>query len=485
MLDPIDNFLNNITMYKLVYYGLMILLGIAVIMSFFGLLPFGGLSLIFSIGFILIVSYLTNIIFAEAFNVQTNTESFFITAFILALIVKPPQTLPDLFFVFWVSVLAISSKFIFAINKKHIFNPAALAIFLTATFISKSANWWVGSIYMLLPVSILGFLVVKKIRRWGLVIPFLLAALGLTIWHGTRAITDTPLIFFATIMLTEPLTTPPTQTLRAIYGILTGILFAPQFHIGSFFTTPEIALLIGNVFSYIVSPKERLILSLKEKIRLTPDIYDFVFNLTQKFNFTPGQYMEFTLGHPGPDARGVRRYFTLSNSPTEGEIRVGIKFEPNGSTFKRNMFSMNPGSVISAGQLTGDLTLPSDKSKRLVFLAGGIGVTPFRSMIKYLVDTNEARPITLIYSDKTPENFVYGDVFAQAHQKLGIKVIYNPTQTQGHLTPQRIIENVADYKNSTYYLSGSHLVVEGFKQTLRSIGVPLSQIKLDYFPGFT
>ncbi len=66
-------------------------------------------------------------------------------------------------------------------------------------------------------------------------------------------------------MLTEPLTMPSTNNLRNIYGALVGVLFAPAFHLGSFYSTPEIALVIGNLFSYLVSPKRRLILSLKDR----------------------------------------------------------------------------------------------------------------------------------------------------------------------------------------------------------------------------
>src|SRR5206468_3175549 len=72
-----------------------------------------------------------------------------------------------------------------------------------------------------------------------------------------------PMLFFAFVILTEPLTTPPTRRLQVFYGGLVGFLFTPQFHIGALYTTPEIAILIGNVFSYLVSPKIKLMLQLK------------------------------------------------------------------------------------------------------------------------------------------------------------------------------------------------------------------------------
>src|SRR5258706_9040060 len=126
-------------------------------------------------------------------------------------------------------------------------------------------------------------------------------------------------------MLTEPLTTPPTSFLESLYGGMVGILFAP-IHIGLFFTSPEMALSIGNIFSYLVSPKQKLTLILHEKIKLTPDIYDFVFTTKSKLNFKPGEYLEWTLGQKHTDSRGNRRYFTISSSPSETDVRIGVKF---------------------------------------------------------------------------------------------------------------------------------------------------------------
>src|SRR3989338_7921788 len=88
----------------------------------------------------------------------------------------------------------------------------------------------------------------------------------------------------------------------------------------------ESALVLGNVFSYLVSPKEKLILKLKEKIKIAQNTYDFVFPIRQKLKFQPGQYMEWTLPAQKNDSRGQRRHFTIASSPTEQEIKIGVKF---------------------------------------------------------------------------------------------------------------------------------------------------------------
>ena len=145
--------------------------------------------------------------------------------------------------------------------------------------------------------------------------------------------------------------------------------------------------MVGNVFSYVVSPKRRVVLKLKRKSKMAPDIVDFVFKSSQKLAFQPGQYMEFTLAHPHPDSRGNRRYFTLASSPTEDVVRLGIRFYQQGSSFKKALYRMDGRTKIVAAQIAGDFTLPADPQQKLVFIAGGIGITPFRSMLKYLLDS--------------------------------------------------------------------------------------------------
>ena len=505
MIKFIDDFLNNITMYRLILYYLIILLIIATIFSFLGVLPFNPFSLIFSTLFITIVCWSTNTLFASVFKAQPNVESVYVTAMILSLIITPITTPNDLWFLGWASIWAMASKYIFAINKKHIFNPAAFAVALTAITINQSASWWVGTLPMTAFVTIGGLLVVRKIRRWDMIFTFFVFALGTVILFGLskgenvfsllqKLIEDSSLLFFAFVMLTEPLTTPPTKQLQNYYGALVGILFAPQIHIGSFYSTPELALIAGNIFSYIVSPKEKLILELKEKIKIAPDIYDFIFSVNQKFSYKPGQYMEWTFRHNKPDGRGNRRYFTLASSPTENEIRVGIKFYENSSSFKKSMLATNPGSKIIASQLAGDFYLPNDLNKKFLFIAGGIGITPFRSIIKYLLDTNQKRDAVLFYANKKASDIIYQDVFDKANEQLQIRTIYTLTDKAqippdwngkaGYVDEQMIMQEVPDYKERVFYLSGRHSMVSSFEKTLSKIGVSKSQIITDFFPGF-
>lgn len=500
----IDNFLNQITMYRLVLYGLIVLVVGGAVFCLTGLLPFNFFQYIISVLFLLSVSWFTNKIFAKTFAAPTNVESVYISTLILALIVSPAKSVHDLLFLFWLSILTNASKYILAINKKHIFNPVAIAVAITAYAINQSASWWVGTAVMLPLVAVTGFLIVRKIQRTDLVFSFLFVAMLTILIFGVingnnilltiqKVIADTPILFFAFIMLTEPLTTPPTKKLQIVYGTLVGFLFAPQIHFGNIYLAPETTLLIGNVFSYLVSPKEKLMLVLKEKIHVGPDIYDFIFALPKRMAYQAGQYMEWTLEHEKVDARGNRRYLTLASSPTENNLRIGVKYYPKPSSYKKSLLSMNSVKII-ASQRAGDFVLPRDATKKLVFIAGGIGITPFRSMIKYLLDTNQKRQITLFYCNKNAAEIVYRDVFDAAQQSLNIKTVYVLTDKQnvpaswlgkiGRIDEQMIKEEVPDYFSRLFYLSGPHNMVTAFENTIRKMGVKKGRIIIDYFPGF-
>jgi ferredoxin-NADP reductase/Na+-translocating ferredoxin:NAD+ oxidoreductase RnfD subunit len=496
MFKKIDGILNKMTMYRAVLCCLLLLLAAAFGLSFFNLLTFQPFDLIASAVFILAACFFANAVFAWAYNAPSNVESVYITALILALIITPAKpSFDNLLFLSWVSVLAMASKYILAVGKKHLFNPAAISLVLITLASNKSASWWIANLYMMPFVIIGGLLVVRKIKRFDLVWSFFIASLltisifnlvnGQNLFSGLqKALVYSPMLFFAFIMLTEPMTLPPTKILRICYGALVGFLFAPQIHIGSLYFTPELVLVAGSVFSYLVSSDKKLILTLEKRAELAPGIYDFEFTSDQKLVFNPGQYMEFTLEHTEQDSRGIRRYLTIASSPTEQQIRLGVKFYDKPSSFKKSLMLVKPGQKIVASQLAGDFTLPRDKNKKLVFIAGGIGITPFRSMIKYLLDTNEKRSIVLFYLNKTCNDFAYKNIFDKGELQLGIKVVYSIVDIPSASYYQAITKEVPDWQERFFYISGPPSMVSAFETNLKKIGVKKSHIKTDYFPGF-
>lgn len=490
-------------MYRLVLYVLVALLLFAGAASSFGYLAFSPIYLAWSLVLITAISLISNTVFARVFGAPSNPESTYITALVLALIIAPPTSFLDLHFlslVFWASAWAMASKYLFAIGNKHLFNPAAFGVAMTAFFLVEPATWWVGTSIMFPVVAIGGFLITRKIKRFDLVLSFLgvasLVIMVPALMNGVgitgslmRAFVYVPTVFLATVMLTEPMTTPPTRILRILYGAGVGLVFLPGVHFFSLYTTPELALLAGNLFSYLISPKRKLILTLVDKIRLTPDSYEFVFSPNQHLKFSSGQYLEWTLPHNTYDKRGIRRYFTIASAPSDNLIRLGTKFYTPASSFKKTMMTLRKGSTLVASQLAGDFTMPNNKKKKLAFIAGGIGITPFMSMIRGLIDKDESRDIVLLYANRTAADTAYREILDEAIDH-GVRTVHalalEPKASGGiaMINGDVIRAQVPDFMERTFYVSGPPGMVTGISATLRKIGVPASHIKADYFPGF-
>ena len=507
-METIDSFLNKITMYKLTLYYLIGLLGVAVILSFFHLLSYNPLDIIISTLIIVGVSVIANFLFAKIFNAVTNVESVFITALIIALII--PLTYPvNLIFFIEAGILSMGVKYFLTVNKRHLFNPAAAAIVIIALLTNYSATWWVGTPVMLPFVALGGFLLMRKTRKETLVFNFLLAyflivGAGAAISNGSifsiinvwqHSVLNSALLFFTFVMLTEPMTSPTTEKLQGYYGYLVALLYAtPQIRLISVALTPEMALCIGNIFSYIMSPNYRLDLSLKWKKQLSTDTFAFAFKRIPDLKFIPGQYMEWTLPHKNADSRGNRRYFSVASSPTEENIIMAVKFYTPSSSYKKKLLSLNTGEKIIAAQVAGDFTLPENLKKPLVFIAGGVGIAPFRSMIQYIIDKNLSADIILLYTNRTKEDILFSDIFERAKPQ-GVKTIYNLTDlksvpedwqgTTGYITKELIQKEIPNYQNRVYYLSGPQLMVQNFERTLLDAGVKQNKIKTDFFPGYS
>lgn len=510
MLRVIDEFLNKITMYKLTLYYLIFLIGAAVLLSFFGFLNYDPLDILINSFAAVIVCYVANYVFAKIFGASTNVESVFITALILILII--PVKFPlNLMFIIGASTVAMAAKYLLTIEKRHLFNPAAVSVAAISLLSpTHNATWWVGTSVMLPFVLAGGLLLIRKTQSEKMVFSFLLGFLifsgvGAILNYGTLtsifhvwqlSIVHTALFFFALVMLTEPLTLPSRKKLQVYYAYFVALLYVtPQIRLFSIGFSPELALSLGNVFSYIISPNYRMLMPLKWKKQLSPDTLEFAFKKPIKnLKFLPGQYLEWTLPHKNIDSRGNRRYFSISSSPTEEELKMIVKFYTPSSTYKKELVNLNPGQTIIAASLSGDFVLPKDLKSPLVFIAGGVGIAPFRSMVQYIIDKNLSTDIVLLYTNRTKEDILYKDIFDGAWPQ-GVKTIYNLTDlksvplgwqgTTGYITKELIQKEISGYQDRIYYLSGPQLMVQNFERTLLDAGVKKNKIKSDFFPGYS
>jgi ferredoxin-NADP reductase/Na+-translocating ferredoxin:NAD+ oxidoreductase RnfD subunit len=505
LLRPVDRILNTITMYRLMLYVLIVLVLVAALFGGIGLLPFNPLYILASAAFLVALSVLANWGFARIFRAPTNVESTFITALILALIINPDPPGSSLVTLAVAAVAATASKYLLAFRRRHIFNPAAIAVVITSYALGLPATWWVSAPVLLPFVFVGGVLVVRKIRRLDLVGTFFLtyfvALLAFAIAQRVDLATQvrqtlllTPLLFLAFVMLTEPLTMPPTRRLRMVFGALVGFLIVPQVHIGGFYFSPEVALVVGNVFAWVVSAKATQMLLLKERRAVSGQAEEFVFRQEHPVRFRPGQYLDWTLPHDHSDSRGDRRYFTISSPPSDDALAIGVEFKDRPSSFKKRLKAMEPGERIAAGHLAGDFVMPRDPQEKLAFVAGGIGVTPFVSMIRDLLQRGEKRDIVVLVTNRYETGAAYRDVFEQARGELGIRTIFTLTGPADALPPdwtgrtgridERFLrEEIPDCQERVFFICGSQRLVGGIKEVLAGLGIERSSVRSDFFPG--
>lgn len=501
-MEKIDSWLNNITMYRLVVYALGVLSGLGIIFSFLGHLSVSPTALVVSLCLLLASALAADRGFGRVLNIPSNSESWLITALILFLIIQPANSIGTGLALLLAGAISSLSKFLLAPNGKHLFNPAALA----ATFMSLwgflPTTWWIGS-SIFWPFSlVLGLAIVRKMRRVPLFVAFVGVSIVLQfvvfVLHHQPLITDmkhaliaSPLIFLSTIMLTEPATMPPRRNLQIVFAALVAVLYVMAWKIGPLIIYPEVALLIGNMFAYFVSPKFRVRMQLKEIQRISDQVYNYVFQPDRRFNFLPGQYMEWTLADVPYDSRGNRRTFTIASSPTEEDVQLGLKYYEPASTYKAKFYDLKPGDFVYASQLAGNFTLEGNEKKKLVFIAGGIGITPFRSMVKYLSDKNRTCDIVLLYMASNPDEFAYVREFNEA-ARVGVRtipIVTRPgTQMPGvinaKLGPELVTQVVPDYNERIFYISGPNVMVDATKAFLRDLGVPGKHVITDHFSGY-
>lgn len=503
----IDDFLNSITMYRLTLYYLIVLVSAAVILSFLKILPYNPIEIIFNTGALIFFGYIFNFIFSKLFKATTNIESVFITALILVLII-PAKFADNFGFFFMASFFAMGSKYLVTINKMHIFNPAAAGIVaVTLLFPEHSATWWVGTTSMTPFILIGGLLLVRKIEREDLIFIFLSVYLFLvsafSFFHTASlysiittlqiSVFRSPLLFFAFVMLTEPLTSPTRIKFQRYYGFLVALLYStPQLRLLGLSLTPEVALCFGNAFSYVVNSKYKFFLTLKEKLQISPDTFVFNFGKVSNFDFVPGQYMEWTLPHKGTDSRGNRRYFSIASSPAE-DLMITVKFYQHQSSYKKELLSMDSQKKIIASSLSGDFVLPKNPNIPIAFIAGGVGIAPFRSIIQDVIDRNQKTDIVLIFANRTKEDILFPDLLEKA-RIYGVRTVYTLTDDKsipadwsgerGRISIEMIEKEIPDYKIRTFYLSGPAPMVKSYESLLNSMGISGNRVIADYFPGY-
>jgi len=136
----------------------------------------------------------------------------------------------------------------------------------------------------------------------------------------------------------------------------------------------------------------------------------------------------------------------------------------------------------------GDFVLPVDKTRPLIFIAGGIGLTPFHSMLTWLTDTHEQRNIKFMYAVRSEEDIIFQDTFARADQHVTI-VVSHPSAAwggeRGTITADLVLGVEQPSPESLIYISGPEPMLEALQKELLATGVHKQQIVTDFFPGYS
>jgi ferredoxin-NADP reductase len=235
-------------------------------------------------------------------------------------------------------------------------------------------------------------------------------------------------------------------------------------------------------------------LKLIHKEKIANDSWELMFEKPEGMVYEPGQYLEVSIDHPNKDDRGITRWFTMSSSPTEGDIMITTRLVEKHSTFKEALFGLEPGDEIEAKGPMGKFLLPKDPGTPIVWIAGGIGVTPFRAQLKFLLDNGQNRDITLIYSNRTEGDICFTELWRIATEQMsGFKLVSTlvdqiPSDWKGEkgMVDEPMIKRaVGDVAQKEFYVSGPEPMVEAFKPKLLEMGVEDKKIHQDWFPNYT
>ncbi|MDO8619582.1 MAG: FAD-dependent oxidoreductase [Candidatus Daviesbacteria bacterium] len=217
--------------------------------------------------------------------------------------------------------------------------------------------------------------------------------------------------------------------------------------------------------------------TVKEEV---PGVFSLIFDKPAYFHSYPGQYLDYELPVKDPD--GNTRSFTISSSPTENFLMLSTR---HGITpFKKLLETLKPGVEIKTSHPAGTFTL--DEKSPAVMIAGGIGITPFRSMIKWAYDNHLNIHIKLIYANSDADFPFKNELDKWKKELKNLKIDYINTTIQGKLDARKLKFLTTNYSlpSTVYYLAGPPKMVTSFEKTLLSEGVDKTNIRYDEFDGY-
>lgn len=224
-------------------------------------------------------------------------------------------------------------------------------------------------------------------------------------------------------------------------------------------------------------------LHLTERKAEVPGVESFVFKPAEPLAWKAGQFLHYVLHHEPTDDRGSDRWFTNSAAPSEGKVMITTRFTngEKGSTFKSMLKGLKVGDMIEISDVDGDFTV-EDPSKDYVFIAGGIGITPFRSILAEADHSGTPLRATLLYANRDA-NFPFKEEFdaiAARNPNFIVHYLVDPER----IDADSVRKYVPDLEKPVFYVSGPEPMVEALGAMLKGLGIPPERLKQDWFPGY-
>lgn len=227
-----------------------------------------------------------------------------------------------------------------------------------------------------------------------------------------------------------------------------------------------------------------------KKEKIAKNTYTFYFERNKQFNFSPGQYVKIFLEIENPDARGSSRYFTISSSPREENLFL-ITTKIIKSSFKLKLRDLKKGEKIKYIGPIGYFNFNENNKKPKIFLAGGIGITPFHSIIKTLSFDKSLLKVCLLVSFSGEEEAVfYKELKKIESENQNIKIIYSLTHEikkgfeKGRIDKSLIEKYCPDFKISEFFITGPPQMTEELFETVKSLGIKEDNIFKEDFSGY-
>lgn len=221
----------------------------------------------------------------------------------------------------------------------------------------------------------------------------------------------------------------------------------------------------------------------------------FHFTRPEGFSFIAGQALDLIIGDDSSAAsvRDVRHTFSIVSAPHEPELVIATRMRD--SPYKKTLKALSPGEQVHIEGPFGSLVLDGDAGRSAVLLAGGIGITPFVSMLRDELYRSSGRELLLLYSNRRPEDAAFLDELQQLERSgLNFRMIATMTQMAdstrkwsgptGYLEAGQIRRYCADLNQPVYYLCGPPMLVETLYELLEEAGVDAGDVRVEGFGGY-